>query len=87
MDECTFTLKFQLPATSADPAQFIDSLAEAGCEDAVVGIGQAGSIALDFTREARSATEAISSAVQAVLAAIPGAELKETLPTPPSEVG
>lgn len=80
MREYEFTLKFRLPDTSADPEQFIDALAEAGCDDAAVGIGQHGRIALDFTREAASAREAIVSAVQAVKAAIPGVELVEASP-------
>jgi len=62
------------------PEQFIDALAEAGCDDATVGIGQQGRIVLDFTREAATALEAIVSTVQAVKAAIPGAELVEASP-------
>src|SRR5690606_34686528 len=80
MSEYEFTLKFRLPDASADPGQFIGALAEAGCDDAAVGIGQQGRIALDFTREAASALDAIISAIQAVKAAIPGAELIEASP-------
>ena len=80
MSEYEFTLKFRLPDVDADPEQFIDALAEAGCDDATVGIGQQGRIALDFTREAADALEAIVSAVQAVKGAIPGAELIEASP-------
>ena len=80
MNEYGFTLKFRLPDANADPEQFIDALAEAGCDDATVGIGQQGRIALVFAREAANALEAIISAVQAVKAAIPGAELVEASP-------
>lgn len=80
MSEYEFTLKFRLPDVNADPEQFIDALAEAGCDDATVGIGQQGRIALGFTREAANALEAIVSAVQAVKGAIPGAELVEASP-------
>ena len=80
MNEYEFTLKFRLPADDADPGKFIEALAEAGCDDALVGIGQQGRIALDFTREAASAMEAIASAMQAVKRAIPGAELIEASP-------
>ncbi len=80
MSEYEFTLKFRLPDANADPEQFIDALARAGCDDATVGIGQQGRIALDFTREAANALEAIVSAVQAVKVAIPGAELVEASP-------
>ncbi len=80
MNEYEFTLKFRLPDGNGDPAQFIDALAEAGCDDATVGIGQRGRIALDFTREAPNALEAIVSAVEAVKVAIPYAELVEAAP-------
>lgn len=80
MSEYEFTLKFRLPDASADPEQFMDALAEAGCDDALVGIGQQCRIALDFTREARTAFDAIASAVRDVKQAIPGAELIEASP-------
>lgn len=80
MSEYEFTLKFRLPDGNTNSEQFIDALAEAGCDDATVGIGQQGRIALDFTRDADSALEAIVSAVQAVKSAIPGVELVEASP-------
>ncbi|MBS0556163.1 MAG: DNA-binding protein [Proteobacteria bacterium] len=80
MNEYEFTLKFRLPDGSADPEQFIDAIAEAGCDDALVGIGQRGRIALDFSREAEAAHEAIASAVRDVKRAIPGADLVEASP-------
>lgn len=80
MSEYEFTLKFRLPDGNTNSEQFIDALAEAGCDDATVGIGQQGRIALDFTRDADSALEAIVSAVQSVKSAIPGVELVEASP-------
>jgi hypothetical protein len=80
MNEYEFNLKFRLPNPSMHPAQCVDALAEAGCDDALVGIGQPGRIALDFTREAPSAFEAIASAVRNVRQAISGAELIEVSP-------
>lgn len=80
MPEYAFTLKFRLPATAADPGSHVPALAEAGCDDATVGIGQAGRIALDFVREAGSAQQAIVSATRAVKRAITGAELLEASP-------
>lgn len=80
MNEYEFTLKFRLPDVNADPEQYIGALADAGCDDATVGVGQRGRITLDFTREAAEALEAIISAAQAVRAAIPGAELVEASP-------
>lgn len=80
MRDYEFTLKFRLPDANVDPEQFIGALAAAGCDDATVGIGQRGRIALAFTREAGSAVEAVASAVKAVKRAIPGAELVEASP-------
>jgi hypothetical protein len=80
MNTYDFTIKFRLPDPSADPDQYMEALAEAGCDDAMVGIGVRGRIALDFSREARSALAAVSSAVRDVQRAIPGAELVEASP-------
>lgn len=80
MSEYEFTLKFRLPDANAAPEQYIDALAEAGCDDATVGIGQQGRIALAFNREAANALDAVASAMEAVKAAIPGAELVEASP-------
>ena len=79
MKEYEFILKFDLP-NSEDPAQYIDALYEAGCDDATVGIGQKGKIALDFTREASSAFDAVSSAISDIKKAIPGDRLIEATP-------
>jgi hypothetical protein len=46
----------------------------------LIGVGQAGRIALDFTREANTAFEAVSSAIADVKQAIPGAKLVEATP-------
>jgi len=75
-----FELKFSLPNTSQNPEIFIERLAEAGCTDALVGIGQAGRLAFQFTRDANSAFEAILSAVKNIKKAIPEASLIEAAP-------
>jgi len=80
MKEYDFILKFDLPDHAADPDQYVDALYEAGCDDANVGIGQKGRIALDFTREASSALNAVSSAIADIKKAIPGARLIEASP-------
>jgi|SRR5690242_5732039 len=80
MHEYDFILKFRLPETDVDPERFVDALAEAGCDDATIGIGQRGRIALNFTREARSALDAVRSAVRDVKRAIPGVQLVEASP-------
>ncbi|MEY8252721.1 MAG: DNA-binding protein, partial [Colwellia sp.] len=80
MNEYEFTLKFSLQATSVNPEDHLDKLYEAGCDDAIVGTGKKGSIALDFIREADSAFDAISSALMNVKSAIPEAKLIEATP-------
>lgn len=80
MREYEFTLKFKLPGSNTDPEIYIDDLYESGCDDALIGIGKKGYIALDFTRESSSAHEAMSSAIKAVRKVIPQAEIVEASP-------
>ena len=80
MTEFEFTLKFRLPDADADPVAWVDALAAAGCDDAMLGLGQRGRIALAFVREARTAVDAMVSAIRDVHRAIPGAELVEAAP-------
>jgi len=80
MSEFEFTLKFSLPDTGVDPGSYIEALGAAGCDDALVGVGLNGRVALNFTREADSAFEAVSSAITDVKRAIPGAKLVEATP-------
>ena len=76
----TFTLKYQLTEQDSDSAVLVESLGEAGCDDALVGIGQPGRLALEFTREADSAQAAVCSALADVKRAIPSARLIEAAP-------
>ena len=55
MTEFDFLLKFDLPDPESDPDKFVDALYKAGCDDATIGIGQRGRVALNFTREAATA--------------------------------
>lgn len=71
MREYNFTSDFELPHFNIAPDVCVDSLHEVGCDGALVGIGRKGYVSLDFWREATSATEAISSAIENVKAAIP----------------
>jgi len=80
MNKYEFTLTFALPEQQPDPEQYLEALYEAGCDDALAGTGQSGMIALEFTREARSAAEAVNSAIASVKAAIPDSELIEAKP-------
>jgi len=80
MGQYNFTLRFALGQHDVDPNQFVDKLFEEGCDDALVGLGRRGHIALDFDREAPSADEALLSALAAVQRAIPNAKLVEATP-------
>ena len=53
--EYIFTLKYQLGSDVEDMDAVIERLGEAGCDDALAGIGLPGRLALEFTREAPSA--------------------------------
>ena len=75
-----FKLIFQLPADARPIDDMVEALAEAGCDDAIVGTGHPGRIALEFSREAKSAQRAIDSAIDNVQTALPGAELIEAAP-------
>src|SRR5438552_18241791 len=59
----TFTLI--LPGLTKLTTQLQDALFEAGCDDALLGV-QDGVVFLDFSRRARSAEEAIQSALMDV---------------------
>jgi predicted DNA-binding transcriptional regulator AlpA len=78
--EYTFTLKYRLAEHDSDPDAMVERLGEAGCDDALVGIGQPGRMALEFTREAKSAQAAVRSALADVKRAIPLAKLLEAVP-------
>lgn len=80
MIEYEFSLKFELPALDSNADQFVDVLFESGCDDAIVGTGLSGRIALSFIREALSADVAVSSAIRDVKTAIPGVKLVEATP-------
>ncbi|AWH55453.1 DNA-binding protein [Stenotrophomonas sp. ESTM1D_MKCIP4_1] len=78
--EFTFTLKYRLPDISTDAGTLEQQLAEAGCDDALLGIGRPGRLALEFCRQAASAQDAVLSALADVRQAVPGAELIEVSP-------
>ena len=80
MREYEFTLKFKLPDSKSDTGIYVDALYESGCDDAIIGTGKKGFIALDFIREAASAYEAMSSAIRDVRKVLPQAEVIEALP-------
>lgn len=78
--EYDFTLKFSLADPDMEPEIYVEQLGEGGCDDALIGIGQKGKIALQFNREADNAYEAILSAIQDVKRIIPNVKLIEATP-------
>ena len=74
MKEYNFLLKYQVPQdVNIDKA--LNALYKEGCDDALVGIGRTGYIALDFYREADSYLEAVASAKKDIAKAVPQAIL------------
>ncbi len=80
MKEYNFTVKFDFHGSQADLNAYIEKLYEAGCDDALIGIGKQGCIALDFVREAPSAFQAVSSAITDVKEVLPNGVLVEASP-------
>ena len=80
MEAFEFRLKFSLADPIDNPDDFIGLLGDAGCTDALIGVGEIGRIALDFCREANSATDAVISALKEVMSVIPDAKLIEATP-------
>jgi len=78
MNEYEFELTFKLPQ-GEDPDQYFSAL-EVSCSDAIIGTGQSGYMAFDFSRESESAYDAIVSAVVDVKKTIPKASLVEATP-------
>ncbi|AOE64084.1 DNA-binding protein [Pseudomonas corrugata] len=78
--EYTFTLKYQLADDDRTSDELVERLGVAGCDDALVGMGQPGRLALEFTRDAPDAIEAVLSALSDVRRAVPSARLIEVAP-------
>jgi hypothetical protein len=78
--EYDFTLTFALGSPDVDTDDLVERLSDAGCDDAVVGVGRRGRLALEFTREAEDAARAVGSAVSDVRSAAPDAALIEASP-------
>ena len=80
MNEYEFTLKFSLTSGLLEPDAYIERLGAEGCDDALLGVGKSGRIALQFTRAAENALNAVLSAYKDVRKAIPDAKLIEAAP-------
>jgi hypothetical protein len=79
--EFEFDLVFALPEGAGDEAAILDALFEAGCDDAVPGLGQSGLLGLSFSRAGEDAETVIRGAIADALRALPdGARLREVRP-------
>lgn len=78
--EYMFTLKYQLQPGDDDHSSLVERLGSDGCDDALVGIGLPGRIALEFVRESETAEAALLSALADVKRTIPTAKLIEVSP-------
>ena len=78
--EYTFTLKYRLSPADQNVDDLIERLGAEGCDDVLVGVGQPGRVALEFTREADSAQAAIQSALADGKRVMPKAQLLEDAP-------
>lgn len=78
--EYDFRIRYQCPDGAADVDTVVERLGEAGCDDALVGVGVPGRVALQFSREADSAEAAVVSAIRDVRRALPEARLVEVEP-------
>ena len=70
------TLRFRLRDADGDPVKYLDALFESGFDDALIGIGENGKVALMFDREGEALEVICATAVADVQKAIPGAVLE-----------
>ena len=75
-----FVLRFTFEDPNTDPADHVPALEKGGCDDAAIGVGRRGHLALDFERTAATADEAMRSALVDVRRAIPGLRWVEASP-------
>lgn len=77
--EYDFELIYRL-LDEIDIVTCLDDLHAKGCDDSIISIGTTGLLILNFTRVAKSAKEAIYSALEDVKKVVPNAKLIEVMP-------
>ena len=80
MREYEFTLRFDISQVAAGIDDCVEFLGAGGCDDALIGIGIPGRLALMFARESASAEDAVMTALRDVESALPDAILVEATP-------
>ena len=79
--EFEFDLVFALPEPASAEDAVLGALYEAGCDDAVIGLGRQGSIGLAFIRTGWDPESVIVEAIGQAMEGLPdGAELREVRP-------
>jgi predicted DNA-binding transcriptional regulator AlpA len=78
--EYNFTLKYQISHGDDGGDGIAERLGGGGCDDALLGLGQPGRVALNFSRKGSSAENALLSALADVRNALPEAVLIEAAP-------
>lgn len=78
--EFKLKLTYKLPTSQDDAELLMARLGEEGCTDALVGLGVAGQVVLEFVREASTAEGAVRAALEDVKRALPDAKLIEAEP-------
>jgi hypothetical protein len=79
MNEFNFELAFKL-YEDENPEAYLDALFEAGCDDALVGIGNTGYIDFKYTCEPDQLTQTLKDALCKIKKAIPHATLDKVEP-------
>src|SRR5262245_24620515 len=80
-EQFEFELIFALPAGEHDPFDLSDAIFQAGFEDALVGTGVSGLLAVELEAEGEEAEEVILDAARAMLRELPaGTQLREVRP-------
>jgi hypothetical protein len=79
VSEFSFIVRVALPRDIGSE-EAVDRLVEVGCDDAVIGSGQHGRLALAFDRRATDAPAALSGALEQIARALPGSVVVEVGP-------
>ena len=75
--EFQFEVMIRQPKCCPDVEDVLDRLFQAGCDDAVVGLGTPGLLGLSFIREGKDREGVIAGAVTDALAGLPEGALVE----------
>lgn len=80
MKNYEFSLRFDVSVCQLSRDEIDDRLYEAGCDDALVRHSRVGEVLIEFSREEHSALNALASAKQQILTALPQARILEAKP-------